>query len=92
MLEKIVLKLWAGQPVLSGTMDDRHPIPAHSTVGKVWFSDQLTPGAVEQIRQEMARRGPRGRYTVYGTAYFSSASGPFEVQLLRQEREIPPTD
>jgi hypothetical protein len=92
MLDKIVLQLWAGQPVLSGTMDHRYPIPRHSTVGTIYFSGELTPGAVERIRQEMAKQGPRGRYTVHGTAYFSSDSGHFEVQLLRQEREIPPAD
>lgn len=92
VLEKIVLQLWAGQPVLSSTMDHRHDIPAHSTVPNVWFSGELTPGAVERIRQEMAKRGPRGKYTVHGTAYFSSINGTFEVQLLNQERQIPPTD
>ncbi len=91
-LERIALQLWAGQPVLTGTMDHRHPISRHDTVGNVHFSGELTPGGVERIRQEMARRRPRGRYAVYGTAYFTSASGPFEVHLVRQEREIPPDD
>jgi hypothetical protein len=92
VLDKIVLQLWAGQPVLSATMDHWYPIPRHSTVGTVYFSGELTPGAVERNRQEMAKRGPRGRYMVQGTAYFSSESGPFEVQLIRLEREVPPTD
>ena len=30
----------------------------HSTVGTIYFSAELTPGAVERIRQEMAMRGP----------------------------------
>ncbi len=92
VLERIAFDLWAGQPVLSGTMDHRHTIHGHTTIENVHFHGQLTPGAVEQIRKEIARRGPRGRYAVYGTAYFSSASGPFEVHLLHQEREIPPAD
>jgi hypothetical protein len=92
VLEKIVFQLWAGQPVLSATMDHRHTISSHTTVGNIFFSGELTTGAVERIRQEMARRAPRGKYTVHGIAYFSSISGPFEIQLLRQERDIPPTD
>lgn len=91
-LEKIAFQLWAGQPVLTATMDHRHNIPNHSTVSNVYFSGELTPGAVERIRQEMVKRAPRGKYMVQGTAYFTSASGRFEVYLIRQERDIPPTD
>lgn len=91
-LERIVFQLWAGQPVLSGTMDHRHAISRHSTYSSVHFHGQLTAGAVEQIRREMAKRAPRGKYTVYGTGYFASTSGPFEVQLRNQERDIPPVD
>ncbi len=92
VLEKIAFQLWAGQPVLTATMDHRHTILSHTTVGNIFFNGELTTGAVERIRQEMARRAPCGKYMVQGTAYFTADSGPFEVYLIRQERDIPPTD
>jgi hypothetical protein len=90
VLDRIVVDFWAGQPVLTGVMAHRHRVARHSTVENVYFCGQLTPGAVERIRQEMAKTAPRGRYTVYATAYFDSSEGAFEVQPQRLEREIPP--
>lgn len=37
VLEKIAFQLWAGQPVLTATMDHRHAIPSHSTISNVFF-------------------------------------------------------
>jgi hypothetical protein len=95
VLDRIVLSVWAGQPVLNGVMAHRTPVPRHETVNTIYFEDMLTQADVDQIRKcmEAVRSGTpggQGQYRIHGRAYFESAHGWFAIDLHRLQRDIPP--
>jgi hypothetical protein len=94
VLDRIVLSVWAGQPVLHGVMAHRTPVPPHETVGSIYFEGMLTAAAVDQIRQCMesvrsGAAGGQGQYRIHGRAYFESAQGWFAIDLHHLQRDIP---
>jgi hypothetical protein len=95
MLDRIVLSVWAGQPVVHGVMAHRTPVPRPETVNIIYFEDMLTPAAVDQIRKCMqavrsGAAGGQGQYRIHGRAYFESAQGGFAIDLHHLQRDIPP--
>ncbi len=59
VLDRIVLTLWNGQPVLQGVMAHRYPIPPNETTSTIFFAGMLTEGAAALIRknQDAIRSG-----------------------------------
>jgi hypothetical protein len=94
VLDRIVLSVWAGQPVLHGVMAHRTPVPRYETVSTIYFEDILTPAAVDQIRKCMeavrsGAAGGQGQYRIHGRAYSESAHGQFAIDLHHLQRDIP---
>jgi hypothetical protein len=87
VLDRVVLEVWAGQPVAYGVLANRTFIPRHATVSQVPpFKTALTALAVEQVKREQAQ--PRTTYSINASAFFDSKLGPFEVQLVGHEGEV----
>lgn len=90
VLDRIVLCVRAGQPVLYGVMAHQTLIRRHSTVSTILFEDTLSASAAAMIqkRRDEVRQGGSAQFQVTGRAYFDSELGPFEVELRYLQRAI----
>jgi hypothetical protein len=88
MLDRVVLDVWAGQPVAYGVMAHRTRVLKHSTMSQVPpFVGALTPAAIEQIKRHQQEQPPKA-YSINASAYFDSKLGPFSVQLVGFDGEV----
>lgn len=93
VLDRIVLELRVGQPVLQGVMAHRYPIPPHTTVSTIWFFELLTEGAMKLISQHQeALQKPGGSVQVLhvtARAYFDSPALRFAIESSNLSRPYP---
>ena len=83
VLDRVVLDVWAGQPVAYGVMAYRTLIPKHSTIDRIPpFHAVLTSAAIEQIKRHQQQSPSAAGYNINGTGFFDSKLGSFEVQLV----------
>jgi hypothetical protein len=88
VLDRIVLEVWAGQPIAYGVMARRTTIARHTTAREVGpFVAALTVPAIERVTQEQQQAG--SSYNVNATAYFDTKLGAFTVQLGGREGTVP---
>lgn len=93
VLDRIVLELRVGQPVLQDVMAHRYPIPSHETVSNIYFFGLLTEGATALIRKHQeALRAPGGavqQLQVNARAYFDSPTLRFAIDTRNISRPLP---
>lgn len=83
VLDRVVLSVWAGQPVAYGVLANRTPITKHSTMDRIPpFHAVLTAAAVDQVKRHQQQSPSATGYEISGTAFFDSKLGSFEVQLV----------
>ena len=93
VLDRIVVEIWAGQPVAYGVMGHRVRIPKHTTTEEIpAFQAPLTAEAIAGVKrireQQLANPGSTGNYTMIGTGYFDSKVGSFNLQLIGHEADV----
>lgn len=81
VLDRIVLELRVGQPILHGVMAHRYPIPPHKTVSTITFSGMLTEGAVRLIRQHQGSPAQVGQIHVTARAYFDAPAAALRFAI-----------
>ncbi|MEA3344835.1 MAG: hypothetical protein U9Q78_01080 [Chloroflexota bacterium] len=79
-LDRMLLDLWFGQPLLNGAILRRHPIPARSTTQDIHFRSDLTTKQIQQIEPYLRESPPSGSITLGALAYFESKVGVIEVE------------
>jgi hypothetical protein len=79
VLDRIVLELRVGQPILHGVMAHRYPIPPHKTVSTITFFGMLTEGAMQLVRQFQQQ----GHQTIHVTAraYFDAPAAALRFAI-----------
>lgn len=88
MLDRVVLDVWAGQPVAYGLMAHRTRIPKHSTMSQIPpFNGALTAPAIEQVKRHR-EESTNPTCSINASGYFDSKLGPFAVQLVGFEGEV----
>lgn len=81
ILDRIVIDVWAGQPIAYGVMADRRVVTMHGRTGLISWRTTLAEGAVR--RWEAHRNQPSASIDVRLRAYFDSRYGPFAVMPAR---------
>lgn len=93
VLDRVVLELRVGQPLLHDVMAHRYPIPAHETVSNIYYFGLLTEGAAALIRKhQAAARTPGGavhQIQVNARAYFDSPTLRFAVESKNISQPLP---
>lgn len=80
VLDRMLIDLWVGQPVLIGSILKRTKIPPRSTGQHVFFRDNLSSKQVQQIESFMSEMPPTGSITLSISAYLESKVGIVEIE------------
>jgi hypothetical protein len=81
VLDRIVLELRVGQPILHGVMAHRYPVPPHDTVSTITFFGMLTEGAVKLIRQQQQQTQTHQTIHVTARAYFEAPAAALRFAI-----------
>ena len=79
-LDRMLIDLWFGQPVLNGAILQRHCILPRTTNNDLFFASDLTSQQVQQIEPYTKDSPSAGPITVSIHAYFESKLGLIEVK------------
>ncbi len=88
LLDRMLIDLWVGQPVLVGAILKRVKIPSRSTGQEVFFRSNLSSKQVQQIEPFMSETPPSGSITLSINAYFESKIGVVEIEERFERRRI----
>ena len=88
VLDRMLIDLWVGQPVLVGTILKRTKIPSRSTGQQVFFRSNLSSKQVQQIEPFMSETPPAGSVTLSINAYLESKVGIVEIEERFERRRI----
>jgi hypothetical protein len=80
VLDRIVLELRVGQPILHGVMAHRYPVPPHETVSMITFFGMLTEGAVKLIQQQQQTQTHQTIH-VTARAYFDAPAAALRFAI-----------
>jgi hypothetical protein len=87
-LDRMLLDLWFGQPVLNGAILNRCNVPAKSTVKNLFFRSALTTRQIQQIKPYLQESPPSGSISLSVHAYFNSKIGSLEVEGRFERRKV----
>lgn len=87
-LDRMLLDLWLGQPLLNGAILRRHHIPARNTIPDIYFRSDLTNKQTQQIEPYLRESPPSGSITLSARAYFESKIGVVEVEKRFERRRV----
>jgi hypothetical protein len=87
-LDRMLLDLWFGQPLLNGAILRRHPVPARSTIQDIYFRSDLTTKQSQQIEPYLRESPPSGSITLSALAYFESKVGLIKVEKRFERRKV----
>jgi len=87
-LDRMLLDLWFGQPVLNGAILSRRDVPARSTVKNLFFKSALTTRQIQQIEPYLQESPPSGNISLSVHAYFNSKIGSLEVERRFERRKV----
>ena len=87
-LDRILIDLWFGQPVLYGAILRRYSIPARSKGTSIFFRSDLTTKQVQQIEPYLTDSPPSGGISLTTYAYFESKVGVIEVEHRFERRKV----
>ncbi len=88
VLDRILLDLWFGQPVLQGAILERYKIPSRSTENPVFFRTDLTSKQIDQIKPYLTDSPPSGGISLSTIAYYESKIGVIEVKQRIERRRV----
>jgi len=88
ILDRILIDLWFGQPVLNGAILKRHVIPSRSSGIQVFFRTDLTTKQIEQIHPYTTGSPPSGSISLTTNAYFNTRIGVLEVEKRFERRKV----
>jgi hypothetical protein len=87
-LDRMLIDLWVGQPVLVGAILKRTKISSRSTGQQVLFRSNLSSKQVQQIEPMMSQTPPGQSITLYINTYLESKVGIVEIKNIFERREI----
>ncbi|OGT29766.1 MAG: hypothetical protein A2W28_09545 [Gammaproteobacteria bacterium RBG_16_51_14] len=87
-LDRMLLDLWFGQPVLQGFILEHYKIPPRSSDTQIFYRSDLTSKQIEQIRPYLTASPPSGNISLSIIACFSSKIGTIEVNQRFERRKV----
>lgn len=88
IVDRVLIDLWFGQPVLRGAILERHRIPSRSSGTQLFFRTDLTSSQIDQIKPYLTDSPPGGSISLSTIAYFDSKIGVIEVERSFERRKI----
>ena len=79
-IDRLLLKIWIGQPLVDGNYFKPISIPMHETIDRIFFEVKLSGNQVESIERELDNRNVLRNVTINYEAYFESVVGDVEVK------------
>jgi len=87
-LDRMLVDLWFGQPVLNGAILQRHWILPRTTNTDLFFASDLTSQQLQQIEPYTKESPPAGRIIVSIHAYFESKLGRIEIKKRIERTKV----
>lgn len=88
IVDRVLLDLWFGQPVLQGAILERYRISSRSSETQLFFRTDLTSKQIDQIKPYLTDSPPSGCISLSITAYFDSKIGIIEVKRTFERSKI----
>ena len=79
-IDRLLIDLWFGQPVLIGAILDRKLIKSRSDDFELYFREFLSSKQIKQIEPYLDENPPSGRISLDIRAYFNSKIGQIKVK------------
>ena len=85
-LDRMLVDLWFGQPVLNGALLERMVVPPRSTENLMYFRGQLSSAQVRQVEPYTQTNPPSAPISLTVRAYFDTRVGPVEYERRFERR------